>query len=75
MQVSRMSRKGQIVIPARLRKKYGLKEGEKLIFIEQDQQIIIKPEMKFIDLCGSVKPIYTREEVKKKIRDMRENWR
>ena len=74
MLTSRMSRKGQVVIPARLRKKYGLKEGEKLIFIEQDQQIIIKPGTKLTDLCGSVKPIYPREEVKKKIREMRENW-
>lgn len=75
MQASRMSRKGQVVIPSRLRKKYGLKEGANLVFIEQDQQIIIKPETKLTDLCGSVKPIYSREEVKKKIREMRENWR
>ncbi|CAG0948683.1 MAG: SpoVT / AbrB like domain protein [Candidatus Methanoperedens nitroreducens] len=75
MQTSRISRKGQVVIPARLRKKYGLKEGDKLVFIEQDQQVIIKPETKLTDLCGSVKPIYTREEVRKKIREGRENWR
>ncbi|HEY9206434.1 MAG TPA: AbrB/MazE/SpoVT family DNA-binding domain-containing protein [Candidatus Methanoperedens sp.] len=74
MQSSRISKKGQVVIPARLRKKYGLKEGEKLFFIEQDQQIIIKPRTKWTDICGSVKPIYTREEVRKKIREMRENW-
>lgn len=74
MQSSRISRKGQVVIPARLRKKYGLKEGEKLIFIEQDQQIIIKPSTNWIDICGSVEPVLPREEVKKKIREMRENW-
>ncbi len=74
MQSSRISKKGQVVIPARLRKKYGLKEGEKLFFIEQDQQIIIKPTTKWTDICGSVKPIYTKEEVRKKIREMRENW-
>ncbi len=74
MQSSRISKKGQVVIPARLRKKYGLKEGEKLFFIEQDQQIIIKPRTKWTDICGSVKPIYTREEVRKKIREMREDW-
>lgn len=74
MQASRMSRKGQVVIPARLRKKYGFKEGEKLVFIEQDQQIIIKPGTKWTDICGSVEPVCTKEEVRKKIREMRENW-
>ncbi len=62
------------MIPAGLRKKYGLKEGERLVFIEQDQQIIIKPGSKWTDICGSVKPVFTEEEVKKKIREMRENW-
>ena len=38
-----ISTKGQISIPARFRKKYGLKQGETLIFIEQDRDIIIKP--------------------------------
>ena len=74
MQASRMSRKGQVVIPARLRKKYGFKEGEKLVFIEQDQQIIIKPITKWTDICGSVEPVLSKEEVRKKIREMRENW-
>ncbi|VVB92947.1 Uncharacterised protein [uncultured archaeon] len=45
-----------------------------VVFIEQDQQIIIKPTTKWTDICGSVKPIYTKEEVRKKIREMREKW-
>lgn len=75
MEKSRISRKGQIVIPARLRKKYGLKQGEPLVFIEDDRQIIIKPRTKWTDICGSVKPALTMEEARKKIREMRENWR
>lgn len=75
METSRISTKGQIVIPARLRKKYGLKTGEKIVFIEEDNYVIIKPRTKWVDLCGSVKPELTMEEARKKIREMRENWR
>ncbi len=69
-----MSKKGQIVIPARLRKKYGLKQGERVVFIEEEKYIIIKPRTKLVDLCGSVEPEFTMEEARKKIREMRENW-
>lgn len=72
MQASRMSRKGQIVIPARLRKKYGLTEGAKLIFIEQDQQIIIKPRTKWTDICGSVKGL-DMETARKQLEEMRKD--
>ncbi|MCX9074508.1 MAG: AbrB/MazE/SpoVT family DNA-binding domain-containing protein [Candidatus Methanoperedens sp.] len=74
MEESIISVKGQVVIPARLRKKYGLKAGERVVFIEEDNYVIIKPRTKWIDLCGSVKPELTMEEARKKVREMRENW-
>ena len=38
--ITKMSSKGQVVIPLEMRKK--LKEGEKLIIIEQDNQFYLK---------------------------------
>jgi AbrB family looped-hinge helix DNA binding protein len=35
--------KGQVVIPAALRRKYGIKAGTKLIVTEQDNGILLKP--------------------------------
>jgi AbrB family looped-hinge helix DNA binding protein len=75
METSRVSTKGQIVIPARLRKKYGFKAGEKVTFIEDDKYVILKPKTKWVDICGSVEPLFTPEEIKKKLNEMRENWR
>jgi AbrB family looped-hinge helix DNA binding protein len=75
METSRVSTKGQIVIPARLRKKYGFKAGEKVTFIEEDKYVILKPKTKWVDICGSVEPLFTPEEIKKKLNEMRENWR
>lgn len=68
-----ISVKGQVVIPARLRKKYGLKAGERVVFIEEDNYVIIKPRTKWIDICGSVKSRLTMEEVNKMIEEMRKD--
>ena len=43
--ITRISSKGQIVIPAEMRE--GLKEGEKLVIIRNNNQIILKKEKDF----------------------------
>ena len=43
--ITRMSSKGQIVIPADLR--YGIKEGDKLVIIRSEDQLILKKADKF----------------------------
>lgn len=53
MQKIRMSRKGQIVIPAQIRKKYKLKEGEMLFLEEEDGTIKLMPRTKLRSLCGT----------------------
>lgn len=44
MAMTKMSSKGQIVIPVEMRK--DMKEGEQLIILEQDDFLIIKPASK-----------------------------
>jgi len=39
--VARISSKGQITIPIEIRKKLGLKEGDKVIFLEKDNNVIL----------------------------------
>jgi antitoxin PrlF len=41
MDIARISAKGQVTIPIEIRKKLGLKEGDKVIFIEKDNNIIL----------------------------------
>jgi AbrB family looped-hinge helix DNA binding protein len=49
--------KGQVVVPARLRRKYGIKEGTRLNFTEEKGRIVVQPVTKeFIDsFCGIFK--------------------
>lgn len=76
MQTITMSAKGQIVIPLRIRKRFGLKKGEKLIVDVENMDIKLTPKtVDITTLVGSVKPVVDRETVRKKIREMRENWR
>ncbi len=38
-----VNKKGQIVIPSILRKKYGIKEGTKIILLDKGDSIVLKP--------------------------------
>jgi len=39
-----VGKKGQVTIPKRLRERFGLKEGSKVIFEDRGGEIVIKPE-------------------------------
>jgi len=41
MEVAKITSRGQVTIPIDIRKKLGVKEGDKIIFIEDDNKIIV----------------------------------
>ncbi len=41
MEISRISSKGQVTIPIDIRKKLNLKEGDKVLFVEEEGKIFI----------------------------------
>jgi AbrB family looped-hinge helix DNA binding protein len=43
MEASVVTVKGQIVIPAKIRRKFGIKKGTKIVFVEQDGKLMIQP--------------------------------
>jgi len=49
--------KGQIVIPATLRRKFGIKKGTKIIVLDNGDSILLKPvnEQSLARLRGSLK--------------------
>lgn len=52
--ISIVTTKGQLVIPSRLRRKYGIRKGTRVVFVEQDHRLILQPLTRgFIgSLCG-----------------------
>jgi AbrB family looped-hinge helix DNA binding protein len=43
MEEATITSKGQIVVPVRLRRRYGLKPGTKVLFIERNDEILFQP--------------------------------
>jgi AbrB family looped-hinge helix DNA binding protein len=43
MDTSVVTVKGQIVVPAKIRRKFGIKKGTKIAFVEQNGKLIIQP--------------------------------
>ena len=55
--VSTVTTKGQLVIPSKLRRKYGILKGTRVAMIEEDSRIVLQPLTKeFVQsLRGSLK--------------------
>jgi len=54
VEISVVTGKGQIVVPAKIRRKFGIKKGTKIAFVEQNDKLIIQPFDKnyFENLAG-----------------------
>jgi AbrB family looped-hinge helix DNA binding protein len=42
-EVSTVTTKGQLVIPAKLRRKYSIKKGTQVAFVEEEHRLILQP--------------------------------
>ena len=42
MELAKITTRGQITIPLEIRRKLGVKDGDKVVFLEQDGRIIIE---------------------------------
>jgi len=54
MSYSKITKKGQMTIPVKLRRKYNLKEGVVVVFEETDNGLIIKPIPDIADSAGAL---------------------
>jgi len=42
-EVSTVTTKGQLVIPSKLRRKFGIRKGTQVAFVEEEQRLILQP--------------------------------
>ena len=59
-----LSSKGQIVIPAKVRKKFSLKEGDSLVIVEEKDGIRLQPLTSLSELWGADHMKNTGRQVK-----------
>lgn len=57
METAYVTTKGQLVIPARIRKRLGIKPGTKVCFVERGNEILFQPVTKeyIKSVCGMLK--------------------
>jgi AbrB family looped-hinge helix DNA binding protein len=67
-----VTRKGQITIPIKLRRKFGIEEGSKIEVIEEEGKIVIKKCTSIFDLAGSGAGKANVEDLKKMLDQMRD---
>ena len=42
-EIATVTTKGQLVIPSSLRRRHGIRQGTQVVFLEEDQRIILQP--------------------------------
>ena len=79
---STVSSKGQVTIPIEVRRRLGLKEGDRVEFVEEDGVTALraaplaeKPRSSFADWIGAYPAFNTREEIHAWISEMRDDDR
>lgn len=57
METAYVTTKGQLVVPAKLRRKLGIKPGTKVCFVERGNEILFQPVTKeyIRSVCGMLK--------------------
>ena len=70
MELVKLSAKGQIVIPAWIRKELGLSKGDKLVIERRQEVVILKPVVKLSKLRGIDKLDGASEEIER----IRKEW-
>jgi len=70
-----VTRKGQVTIPAPLRKKYNIREGTKVQMTDTPVGVLLRPIPDINDWAGADAGKYTYQEMTRKLDRLRERWR
>jgi AbrB family looped-hinge helix DNA binding protein len=67
-----VTRKGQTTIPAKLRAKYGMEEGTRLIVVDAGDGVVFKRAVTMSDLAGTGAAHSTPQSMKSRLDKLRE---
>jgi len=75
---AKLTSKGQITIPKKVRKSLGLKAGKKVIFILEGKRAVMLPKVKDplrrLEELRKELPRITRSEIKEMIKESKKAW-
>lgn len=70
-----VTRKGQVTIPVKYRRKYGINEGTKMLIEDAERGIFLRPIIHLEEQAGIDAGKYDTKELKKSLDRVREEWR
>ncbi|MEA2089536.1 MAG: AbrB/MazE/SpoVT family DNA-binding domain-containing protein [Thermoproteota archaeon] len=70
-----VTRKGQVTIPVKYRRKYGITEGTKVLIEDAEGGIFLRPLMRLEEQAGIDAGKYNTKELKKSLDKVRREWR
>ena len=73
--LSKVTRKGQITIPARFRQKNAIREGSSVEMTDAGQKLIIELVPDLLAQVGCDKGKYDSAKLRKMLDESRKNWR
>ena len=73
--LSKVTRNGQITIPARFRQNNAIRVGSSVEITDEGQKLIIEAVPLLLDELGSDKGKYDSAKLKKMLDESRKNWR
>lgn len=72
--IVKITRRGQATIPIELREKYGVEEGDKVLFEDREGEIVIRVIPRLEEMAGIYAGLATPEEMKKRVDKLREEY-
>jgi len=72
--VVKVTRRGQTTIPAKLREKFGIKEGDELIIEPTEEGLLFKLIPKLEELAGAYSQFGKVDEIKQELENLREEY-
>ena len=66
-----VTRKGQVTIPASKRKKYGIREGMRVLVSDSEEGVLITPIVPIEDLAGVDAGKVSLSQMRKELDDLR----
>ena len=76
--IVKLSKKGQIVLPAEIRGKMGIGVGSNVVIFERGSEVVILTPEKYSQYTrGLIKGVWgsTKEEVESYIKEERDSWK
>ena len=78
MEEATLTSKGQVTIPKEIRTHLGLREGEKIVFIERNDEVVIRPKkkdaMKELRKLRESLPKISEKELNEMIQESKKTW-